>query len=103
MFSNNFDEDAIVTTNTFIETLLLQYCDNNGDIYDDGIKLNTLLLVLRLIYSLLNRANHAKVEAHMAPPIPLTSFSISRPIPNICNTKLSNAMAYIVIVMHIRN
>jgi hypothetical protein len=34
-----------------------------------------LLLVSRIIYSLLNRANHVKVEAHLAPP-PLTSLSI---------------------------
>jgi hypothetical protein len=35
-----------------------------------------LLLVSRIIYPLLNKANHVKVEAHMAPPLPLASLSI---------------------------
>ena len=35
-----------------------------------------LLLVSRIIYPLLNKANHMMVEAHMAPPLPLTSLSI---------------------------
>ena len=52
MFSNSFDEDVVAMMNMFFETLLPQYYDNNGDIYDDGIKLNALLLVLRIIYSL---------------------------------------------------
>jgi hypothetical protein len=76
MFSNNFDEDAIAMKNMFIETSLLQYYDNNDDIYDNGIKMNELLLVSRIIYSLLDKANHVKVEYHMAPPLPLTSPSI---------------------------
>ena len=67
-FSESFEEDAIAMTN--IETLSLQYYDNNGGIYDDGIKLKDILLVLILIYSLLNKANHVKEEAHMAPPSP---------------------------------
>ena len=38
MFSNSFDEDAITMKNImFIENLLLQYYDNNDDIYDDDI------------------------------------------------------------------
>jgi hypothetical protein len=52
---------------------------NNIDeiLYDhDGIKMKELLLVSRIIYPLLNKANHVKVEAHMAPPLPLTSLSI---------------------------
>ena len=58
-FSNNFYEDAIAMMNMFIKTSLPQYYDNNGGIYDDGTKRKKLLLVSRLIYSLLNRANHA--------------------------------------------
>jgi hypothetical protein len=42
----------------------------------DGIKMKELFLVSRIIYPLLNKANHMKVEAHMAPPLPLTSLSI---------------------------
>ena len=91
-FSNNFDEFAIAMMNIFIKTLFPQYYDNNGDIYDDGVKLNELLLVSRLIYSILSRANHMKVEAHMSHPVPLTSLSTSRPILNLCNIKLSNTM-----------
>jgi hypothetical protein len=52
---------------------------NNIDeiLYDhDGIKMKELPLVSRIIYPLLNKANHVKVEAHMAPPLPLTSLSI---------------------------
>ena len=52
---------------------------NNIDeiLYDhDGIKMKELLLVSRIIYPLLNKANHVKVESHMAPPLPLTSLSI---------------------------
>jgi hypothetical protein len=52
---------------------------NNIDesLYDhDGIKMKELLLVSRIIYPLLNKANHVKVEAHMATPLPLTSLSI---------------------------
>jgi hypothetical protein len=55
--------------NMFIKTSLMQYCDNNIDeiLYDhDGIKMKELLLVSRIIYPLLNKANHKKVEAHMA-------------------------------------
>jgi hypothetical protein len=37
--------------------------------------MNELLLVLRIIYSLLNKANHVKVEAHMAPPPPPSQSS----------------------------
>ena len=63
--------------NMFIKTSLPKYYDNNDDIYNDGIKLNELLLVSRLIYSLLNKSNHVKVEYHMAPSLPLTSLLIS--------------------------
>ena len=57
--------------NPFVKiTLFPQYYENNGDIYVDGITLNEILLVLSLNYSLPNRANHMKVEDHMAPPIP---------------------------------
>jgi hypothetical protein len=78
IFSNSFNEDApIAMTNMFIETSLMQYYDNDDDIYnhDHGIKMNELLLVSRIIYPLLNKANHVKVEAHMSPPLPLTSLS----------------------------
>ena len=78
-------------TNTFIENLLMQYYENNiDDIYDhDGIKMKELLLVSRIIYPLLNKANHVKVEAHMAPPLPLTSLSIDpqNPIYKIENNR----------------
>ena len=46
---------------------------NNIDeiLYDhDGIKMKELLSVSRIIYPLLNKANHVKLEAHMAPPSP---------------------------------
>ena len=74
-------------TNMFIETLLLQYYDNNDGIYDhDGINMNELLLVSRIVYPLMNKENHMKVEAHMAPPLPLTSLSIPQyPIYKIEN------------------
>ena len=52
---------------------------NNIDeiLYDhDGIKIKELLFISRIIYPLLNKASHMKVEAHMAPPLPLTSLSI---------------------------
>ena len=70
-------------TNMFIETLLMKYYDNNIDyIYDhDGIKMNEILLVSRIIYPLLNKANHVNVEAHMAPPLHLTSLSIDHQYP----------------------
>ena len=42
----------------------------------DGIKMKDILLVSRIIYPLLNKANHVKVEAHMALSLPLTSLSI---------------------------
>jgi hypothetical protein len=35
-----------------------------------------ILLVSRIIYPLLNKANHVKVENHMAPSLPLTSLKI---------------------------
>ena len=60
-------------TNTFIETLFMQYYDNNIDdiLYNhDGIKMKEILLISRIIYPLLNKANHVKVEAHMDPPLP---------------------------------
>jgi hypothetical protein len=44
--------------------------------YHDGINMKELLSVSRIIYPLLKKANHMKVEAHMAPPLPLTSLSI---------------------------
>jgi hypothetical protein len=55
----------------------MQYYENNDDIYDqDGTNMNELLLVSRIIYPLLRKAKHMKVEDHMAPPFPLTSLSI---------------------------
>jgi hypothetical protein len=64
----------------------LQYYDNNDDIYDDGKKMNELLLVSRIIYSLLNKDNQVKVEAHMSPLLPLTSLSFPQyPIYKIKN------------------
>jgi hypothetical protein len=61
----------------------MQYYDNNiDDIYDhDGIKKKELLLVSRIICPLLKRANHMNMEAHMAPPLPLTSLSIDPQYP----------------------
>jgi hypothetical protein len=61
----------------------MQYYDNNiDDIYDhDGIKMKEIILVSRIIYHLLNKANQVKVEAHMAPPLPLTSLSIDPQYP----------------------
>ena len=44
--------------------------------HHDGIKMKEILLVSRIIYPLLNNANHMKVEDHMATPLPLTSLSI---------------------------
>jgi hypothetical protein len=70
MFSNIFDECDIAMTDMFIETSLLQYCDNNDDIYDDGIKMNEILLVLRIICFLLNKVKKMKVEVDMFPPLP---------------------------------
>jgi hypothetical protein len=76
-------------TNMFIKTSLMQYYDNNDDIYDhDCTKMNEILLVSRIIYPLLNKAKHVKVEAHMAPPLPLTSLSIPQyPIYKIENNR----------------
>ena len=54
-----------------------QYYDNNDDIYDDGINMNRILFISRIIYSLLNKANHVKVEDHMTYPLHLTSLSIT--------------------------
>jgi hypothetical protein len=78
--------------NVFIKTSLIQYCDNNIDeiLYNhDGIKIKELLLVSIIIYPLLNKDNHMKVEAHMAPPLPLTSLSIDpqKPIRKIENNQ----------------
>ena len=71
-FSESFDEYAIGTMNMFIETLSLKYYAKNDGIYDDvGIKMNELLLVSRIIYSLLNKENHVNVEVHMDPSSPL--------------------------------
>ena len=87
MFSNIFNEDSIEMTNTFIKTSFMQYYDNNDDICDhDGIKMNEFLLVSRIIYPLLNKANCVKIESHMAPPLLLTSLSITQyPIYKIEN------------------
>ena len=83
MFSNSFNEDSIEMTNTFIETPLMQYYDNYDDIYDhDGIKMNELLLISRIIYPLLNKANHIKVEAHIPPP-PSPHITLNSPIHNL--------------------
>ena len=89
MFSNSFSKDSIEMKNTFIETWLMQYYDNNDDIYNHyGIKMNEILLVSRIIYPLLNKANHVNLEAHMAPPLPLTSLSIPQyPIYKIENNR----------------
>jgi hypothetical protein len=57
----------------------MQYYDNNIDdiLYNhDGIKMKELLLVSTIIYPLLNKANHMKVEYHKTPALPLTSLSI---------------------------
>jgi hypothetical protein len=79
MFSNSFNKDSIEMTNMFIETSLMKYYDNNDDIYDhDGINMNELLSVSRIIYPLLNKANHMKVEAHLVPFLALTSLSIPK-------------------------
>jgi hypothetical protein len=87
-----FKKHSIEMKNTFIETSLMQYCDNNidGILYDhDGIKMKELLLVSRIIYPLLNKANHMKVEAHISSPLPLTSLSIDpqNPIYKIENNR----------------
>jgi hypothetical protein len=79
-----FQKNYIEMKNTFIETSLMQYYENNSDdiLYDhDGIKMKELLLVSRIIYPLLNKANKVKVEAHMPPPLPLTSLSIDPQYP----------------------
>jgi hypothetical protein len=50
---------------------------NNIDeiLYDhDGIKMKEILLVSRIIYPILNKANHMRVDSHMAPPLLLTSL-----------------------------
>jgi hypothetical protein len=48
--------------------------------------MNGLLLVSRIIYSLLKKANQVKVEDDMAPLLPLTSLSIPQyPIYKIEN------------------
>ena len=87
MFSNSFNEYSIEMTNTFFKTSLMQYYDNNDDIYEhDGIKMNDLISVSRIIYPLMNKSNHMKVESHMAPPLPLASLSIPQyPIYKIEN------------------
>jgi hypothetical protein len=36
---------------------------------DDGINLNEVLLVSIILDYLLNKPNHMKLEAHMAPPL----------------------------------
>ena len=57
---------------------------NNIDkiLYDhDGIKMKDILFVSRIIYPKQNKANHVKGEAHMAPPLPLTSLSIDSQNP----------------------
>ena len=43
--------------------------------------MSELLLVSRIIYPLMKKDNHMKVEAHMAPPLPLTSLSIDPQYP----------------------
>jgi hypothetical protein len=52
---------------------------------DDGIKFNEFLLVSRIIYSLLNKANQMKVEDHMAPSPPHINLNSS--IVNLSNIK----------------
>jgi hypothetical protein len=71
-----------------VPTSVLQYYDNNDEIYDDGIMMNELLLFFIIIYYLPNKANHVKVESHMAPPLPLKSLSILQyPIYKIENIR----------------
>ena len=54
--------------------------------------LNELLLVSRISYSLLNRANHMKVEAHMAPPpTPPSSHHSQFPTPNLSTVKINES------------
>ena len=48
--------------------------------------LNGLLLVSRISYSILNRANHMKVESHMAPPS--HSHHSQFPTPNLSTVKI---------------
>jgi hypothetical protein len=48
----------------------IQISNNMDEIlyYHDAIKMKEILLVSRIMYPLLNKANHVKVEVHMAPP-----------------------------------
>jgi hypothetical protein len=58
---------------------------------DDGVTLNELLLVSRIIYSLLNKVNHVKVEYHMAPPPHTLHITLNSPIPNLSIVKYLKA------------
>ena len=58
MFCNSLYKDAIAIMDMFIETSSLQYYENNDDICDDGINMNGIFLVSRIIYYLLNKENH---------------------------------------------
>jgi hypothetical protein len=83
MFSNNFNEDSIEMTNVFIETSLMQYYDNNDDIYDHhGIKMNELLLVSRIIYPLLKKGQQREVGSSYVPSPP-PHITLNSPIPNL--------------------
>ena len=80
MFLNNFDEDATTMMNMFIETSSLQYYENNDDIYDDGIKMNDLLLVLRIIYSEQGQPHEGGNSYGSSPP---PHIALNSPIPNL--------------------
>jgi hypothetical protein len=84
-YDNNDDiYDSIEMTNTFIETSLMQYYDNNDDIYDhDGIQMNELLLVSRIIYPLLKKANLACEGGSSYGPSPPPHITPNSPIPNL--------------------
>ena len=51
--------------------------------------LNELLFVSRIYYSLLNRANHVKLEAHMDPPPP--SHHSRFPTQNLSTVKINES------------
>jgi hypothetical protein len=60
-------------TNTFIETSLMQYYDNNIDeiLYDhDGIKMKKLRLVSRIIYPLLKKGQPREGGSSYGPSPP---------------------------------
>ena len=61
-----------------------------------------LLSVLRIIqYSLLNRTNHMKVEALMAPPPPHITLNSPNPMPILANNNLFHYFT-MQITMHLQ-